>query len=217
MLGPALLLLSAAHADVAPEPPSGEQFTTYSVRVEGLAAFPDVVLVVHDKSGGELRGYATLTADKSEAQLGNGRSWRENNIPSPDLFVMPRAAYEAWAQATAAEVARQEEACSERGEGCAHISRFVPHFAAPTGTTPCRATIDITTTAKAGGPDAYVDVFQLKAAAPGTCTVEGPARIALRGGKPVSASGRCAAVTPGGGLAVLLAALGITGLRRRRR
>lgn len=205
-----LLLLSSpiVRADVAPEAPSGEQFTTYGVRVEGLAAFPDVVLVLHDRGNpSTIHGYRAFSADSPEHVLASGAASRGNVFSQPDLFAMSRAEYDAWSAQTAAEIARQEEACSERGEGCPHISRFVPRFAPPTGTVACGASIAITTTAPTGGPDAHVDVFSVTTASASTCTLSGPARVSLREGKPISTSSRCDALNLSGSLLALGLAL----------
>ena len=217
-----LSLLSTAHADIAPTPPPSKQFTTYSVRVDGLKAGSDMVLVLHD-TGETIRGYALFDAEKPEHQLDDGSSSRGGRFSAPGLFAMPRAAFEAYNTASQAEIFRQREACMN-GEGCAHISRFSPRIAPPTGGVPCGADIQITTTADRGGPDAFTDVFTVTALSADACTLGGPTRVSLKGGEPlgaapsgatVKAETGCATVTAAGG-AVWGIAMLLAGWRRQR-
>ena len=221
------LLISAAWADIPPTPPAGKQFTTYSIQVDGLEGFPDAVLVAYDKDTAELRGYEAFKAGDSKHMLVNGNNSRGQRFSKPDLYFMTAAAFAAWAEATSVAVEEQRTACDERGEGCAHISRFMPRIAPPADAVPCNASIQIRTTAPVGGATAYLDVFTVTAASAGGCTVTGPAEPASAAPasapsagvppEPSAAESRCAAVTGTGsgvawGLAMLLA-----GARRRRR
>lgn len=221
MLG-LISLIAAARADIAPEPPPDKQFTTYTVQVDGLDRFPGVVLVLHDKGSDTIRAYRSFTAEKSSHMIASGHRSRGNNFSNPDLFAMTAEAYAAWSAETDAEIRRQEAACADRGEGCAHISRFVPKFAPPTGAVACGADIQIRTTAPTGGPSEYTDVFTVTAASAEGCTVSGPpapagAKSATPDDAP-SAEGaqrQCAAVTAAGGAVWGLAML-LAGARRRR-
>lgn len=222
-------LIAAAQADIAPMPPPDKQFTTYTVQVDGLDKFPDAVLVLHDKDADTIYGYRPFSAEKASHQIANGHSSRGNTIHNPDFFLMTAEAFAAWSAETNAEIARQRDACSERGEGCVHISRFVPKFAPPTGTVPCNATVNIRTTAPQGGPSEYTDVFTVTAASAEGCTLTGPAAPAAAPSgshEPEAApadpapsaepaGSRCAAVTAAGGAAWGLALL-LAGARRRR-
>jgi hypothetical protein len=192
-----LSLLSVSVADIAPRPTPNTRFTTYSVRVEGLEAFPDVVILLHQK-GDTLRGYRTFTAEQPQQQIADGSRARGNNIYDADLFVISTEAYEAWKTETAAEARRQIEAC-ENGEGCSHISRFTPKYPPPVSETPCRTSIEITTSTAAGGQDGILDTFQITAAAPGTCALQGPTRttFGLSQPTPEQAPGAAPEQAPG--------------------
>jgi hypothetical protein len=208
-----LSLLPIATADIAPTPPPGEQFATYHVRVEGLEAFPDVVLVLHDRSE-QINAHRAFTAEKPEQQIANGFSSRGARFSSPDLFVMSADAYTAWSTLTSTEIERQRQACDERGEGCAHISRFVPRYAPPSDTTVCNAGIQIKTSSSVGGPERYVDTFTVTDAAPGRCSLS--IQASAPAPEEASSSERgCAAVTATGGVVWGLALL-LAGGRRRR-
>lgn len=169
-----LSLISSSLADIAPRPLPNSRFTTYSVRIEGLETFPDVVVLLHQNSD-TLHGHRVFTADQPQQQIANGGRSRGNNIDDADLFVVSKRTYVTWKEETSAEISRQREAC-RNGEGCAHISRFTPKYPPPSPETACQASIEITTSAPADAQDAILDTFQLTAAADGVCSLQGPAR-----------------------------------------
>ena len=168
---PLLLLLSIApaRADIAIEPPTDQQFLTWSIRVEGLEAAPGSVVVAWETPyEGKITGYRALSAASPEAELYHGGS-RRPGLASPDLYLLPTAAFETWQAATREEIDRQEAACADRGEGCMHISRFVPHFAPPTGGIDCATKAKLTESGPTNSPPTRLLTFHLDEASATTC------------------------------------------------
>ena len=213
----ALALSTTALADIAIEPDPGTTFLSHSLRLEGLAEHPTSVLVVHD-GGSTISAHRAYSADREAQQtLARGGSNRGGGMGAPSIYLMNGIAYQAWSTATDATVSAAREACADRGEGCAHISRFVPSYAPPTGAISCGVSIDLQLSGPDGGPDEVVDVYRLAEASATTCRLDRIAQELSRDGKPVTAStGGCSALQASAasvlaGLALLL------GMGRRRR
>lgn len=213
MLLTALLSLSLAHADVAVPPPRGERFVNHDLVVEGMDAHPDVVLVVLD-AGPTVSAYRSFQKGGERRQtLARGNRSRGGGMSAPTVKMMTRPAFEAWQKEARATVDAQREACAQRGEGCAHISRFVPRYPAPKDALECGFLIDLVTSGPEGGPNTVVDTIALKTAKADRCEVETKGRHAELDGKRIESAG-CntlgGAVSVGAGLAML-------GLAMRRR
>ena len=156
-----LLGASVAHADVAIEPPTGKQFMRHHLSVENMSEHAGFAVVVFD-AGDTISTYRAFTATSSAKQeLGWGGQNRGPSLFQPTARLMSLDAFEAWKAATGAEVDKQREACADRGEGCAHISRFVPRFAPPADTVDCKTRFDLELSGEDGGPDTRIDVVKL--------------------------------------------------------
>ncbi|MCB9700073.1 MAG: hypothetical protein H6738_25015 [Alphaproteobacteria bacterium] len=202
---------SVALADIAPTPAVGQRFLTHSVRVTGLTEHPGFVLVAHD-AGDTVGTVLAWTGDEVQ-QLGNGASNRGPRLSHPSFRLMSREAYDAWKTASSAEVSAQREACM-RGEGCAHISRFVPKITPPTGTVDCATSIDVVTSGPADGPDAVVEPLTVVEASATSCVLKrGETERTLKGAA-FTGGGGCDTT---GGVLSLVGALVAAGLFRRRR
>lgn len=198
-----LLLSSLALADIPPTPPPDQAFAQNTVSVAGLEAHPDFVLLLYP-GGSELRNHQVFSPERSEQQLSDG-------LLAAGFWLMPKADHAAWSLETSAEIMRQEVACAERGEGCAHISRFSPRYAPPTGAISCGVILDAPHTVPEGEPTKLRHELTLTAASATAC--------ALTAAQPEEApkavpSGGCATARGGASGAVLLSML-ILGWRRR--
>lgn len=228
MLATALLTLSIAHADVAIPPPDGKRFMDHDLVVEGLEAHPDAVLVVMDR-GETVTAYRSFAAGKDTRQtLAKGNRRRGGGMSAPTIRLMMRPAFEAWQAEARAAVDAQREACAERGEGCAHISRFVGKYPAPQGAIDCGLSLDLVTSGPQDGPNKTVDTIALEAASATRCTVVSKGRHHERDGKRTDApppatpaadgdapsSPGCSAL---GGVASVGVGLALLGLAMRRR
>lgn len=217
------LLLPPAHADVAIEAPEGMLLATHSLRVEGLLDHPDAVILAFDgPPGGTVSTHRVYgQGQASQHVLARGDDRNGSAMGAPSLYAMARPAYETWAAATSAEVERQRQACDERGEGCMHISRFVPSYASPSAVLPCGVQVETVTQGPDSGPDLRIEVYKVAAleiAAPdgGACRLDKVATEQYRQGNPYQpASGGCSALA--GSAASVLAGLSLLlGLGRRR-
>lgn len=209
-----LLLTLVARADVILPPAEGSRYVTHALRVQGLEAHPDVVLLAYE-GGAQIRTWRVFSADgESQWDLGSGRGRSGAGMSRPSVHLLPKATFDTWSAAASAEIARQRTACDERGEGCVHISRFTPRIAPPAGAVSCGLTLDLVLVGPKDGPDQVVDIAELVAADATTCTLELTGREATLDGKPVT-GGQCSTT---GGVASALAGLGLLlGLGRRRR
>lgn len=210
----ALTLCATARADLLPSPPAGRIFLEQSVRVEGADRHPGFVLIALD-SGPTVPAVATWRAGSpATLPLANGLSNRGPRFRSPALRMLTAADYDAWRKAADAAEATQRAACA-KGEGCMHISRFVPALPAPAGATDCGLAVALPTEGPESGPDAVVTVLDWAEAAPGTCVVRWVRSESTRQGRPyVAPSGNCDATA--GWVSGLSAAAALLGTRRRR-
>ena len=142
---PLLLLLPLAQADLVVPPPEDRRYITHKLRIENLESFPDRVFVVVD-DGDEVRSHRAFTAEQATHELGRGGRRSGGSLGSPRIRAMTPADYEAWRDATRETVNAQREAC-QRGEGCAHISRFSPRYAPPKAGVDCGVEIPVQTSA----------------------------------------------------------------------
>lgn len=214
MLMTALLSLSLAHADVAIPPPDGQRFVKHDLVVAGLERHPDVVLLAID-AGGTVSGYRAWRAGGEARQtLAQGGRSRGGGIAAPSVKMLPKAAFDAWEAKSRADVDRQRAACADRGEGCAHISRFVPSYPAPPDTVDCGFPIRLVTSGPKRGPDTVVDTIELQSSADGRCIVSAQPRSAERDGQPVDTGG-CSTAGGAVSLGAGLALLGVAARRRR--
>ena len=172
-----ILCLSApALADVAPPLARGMEFLVHRVVVENMAEHPKWSLVVYDRpSSGKIRAHLVFNADtKKEQHLVSGRSWREKaRFRSPRVWLVPRETAQAWSKVTKAEIMRQRAAC-QRGEGCAHISRFQPKYAAPDAAVDCGVAIKVTSKRKVdrSGKPIVLHTYRLTKASATACMLE---------------------------------------------
>lgn len=197
-----ILLSTLALADIPPTPPPNEAFARHTVSVDGLAAHPDFVVMLYPGSG-ELSDHQVFTAEKSKQDL-------SEDLLRADFWLMPKADYATWSSATSAEIMRQRTVCAETGEGCAHISRFSPSYAPPTGTIPCKVTLDAPYTVPEGKPTDLQHAFSLTAASATACTLAAVPSAEV----PAAASKGGCATASGGSLGAVLGML-MLGLRRR--
>lgn len=203
------LLLPTARADVATPPPNGKRFTTHAVEVKGL---PDDMVLLAVDAGDPVSKVVVFHKDGKQALERGGRN-RGGGLGKPRIVAMSRTAHAAWDDKARKEVARQQEACAKRGEGCAHISRFVPRIPAPSPVVDCGVTVDLQLEAPENGPDSFVQTITVKEATAGACTVEDGGVVGMKDGEPVK-SGGCATVGGAASAAIGLAVL--LGLARRR-
>lgn len=157
-----LLLSTLALADIPPTPPPNQQFVTHTVQPEGLADHPEHVLLLFAK-GDTISSYRTFSADNPSFGV-------EGELLRAGFSLMKRSDYVMWADQTRDEILRQRTACAERGEGCAHISRFEPSFAPPTAVVDCGMTLALSGTAAMGEPTSHTHSYRLTAAGE-TCTM----------------------------------------------
>ncbi|MEL6342777.1 MAG: hypothetical protein AAFV53_06565 [Myxococcota bacterium] len=212
----ALIALNLAHADVAPTEPPGRQFVTHALRVEGMDVHPGHVLVVYNApQDGVIRANLAYHSEgQAQQTLGDGSRARGNHFSKVRFHLMSRDRYSAWSSTTAQEIARQRTACAEKGEGCAHISRFVPRYPPPAQVVDCQVEIDVITQNEKKGPDQIVDVVRLKEAGDSVCVLEQGPRQEFRRSRLINEG--CSTVH---GLAAgtwLLTAILVAVSRRRR-
>lgn len=182
-----LLLLGLASADLLIPAEMGQVHITHSVRIEGLT--PGFVVVAFDGTpGSEVGTHRAFTVDHPELVIANGGNSRGASLGAPALYAMTVEAHTEWDTARAAEVGRQEQACLN-GEGCAHISRFVPSYATPTAVIPCGLSLEPTGSAPEGSPVERTDVF--------TATVTAEACTVTPLAPPESPSGAAPGTTAG--------------------
>lgn len=210
-----LALCLPAQADVAVPPPTGKRFLTHALRVDGLEQHPGYVVVAFDgRPGSSIGTHRVFTAEAPQQDLAYGGSNRGPALAEPGLHLMKRDAYDAWNTEQSAVVAAQRKACSERGEGCAHISRFVPSYQAPGAVVDCGHRVGLETVGLATGPDTVIDVVTLTAASDSACTVKPVEREREKDGDQVGVTGCSAAALSA---TSVLAGLGLLlGMRRRR-
>ncbi len=164
-------ILSVALADVLIEPDDGQIHVSHSLQIQGLAEHPDVVVLAFSgKPGSSLSTHRVFTAERDQHQLASGRA-RSGNIGEAGLYLMSSEDYEAWNTKRGEEVTRQREAC-ERGEGCVHISRFVPDYNAPKAVVSCNLSIPTVTSAPTGSPSKRLDAYRLTTASADSCVLE---------------------------------------------
>ncbi len=218
----ALLLPGLASADVPSPPPAGKEHVSYFVRLDNVADFADFSFLVYDKPGdGKLRASLRFATDgPSELLLVRGGNWRSaGRFGKPRIWLLPKAAAEAWTLATNAEIARQREACRKHGEGCAHISRFTPKYPPPKGAIDCGVAIEVRSSVPKGTANKdrkVVDVFRIVEATATSCKVERVTKSALPGAGPGGRRGVSMALFGGGAVvAGLLLAAGLWLERRR--
>lgn len=166
-----------ALADVPPSIDRGKEFVEHRVGVTNMAKHPDWVLMVYDASSNDrIRAHLTFRAGGApETTLVNGQSWRSTaNFSSPKVWLVPAKAADAWQKATMTEIARQRKACADRGEGCAHISRFSPKYAPPAEAVDCKASISVVSQRKkdTSSKPIVVDSFKLLKASATECRLE---------------------------------------------
>lgn len=213
MLLTVLLSLSMAHADIAIPPPDGERFVRHDLEVVGLEAHPDVVLIAIDE-GSTVHGYrAFRPGGEARQSLAQGGRNRSGGVSEPSVKMLPKSAFDVWEKEARGAVDAQREACASRGEGCAHISRFVPRYPAPKDAVDCGFKMKLVTHGPERGPDTVIDTIALKTAAAGICVVEARTRTAEKDGEPVEMGG-CSTI---GGAVSLGAGLAILGVAARRR
>lgn len=213
MLLTALLSLSMAHADIAIPPPDRERFVRHDLEVVGLEAHPEVVLIAIDE-GSTVQGYrAFRPGGEARQTLAQGGRNRSRGISAPSVKMLPKAAFATWEREARGAVDAQREACASRGEGCVHISRFVPRYPAPKDAVDCGFTIKLVTRGPERGPDTVIDTIALKTAAASTCVVETRPRTAEKDHEPVDMGG-CSTI---GGAVSLGAGLALLGVAARRR
>jgi hypothetical protein len=210
---PLFTLATAARADIAAEPPMGMQFLSHSARVEGLAAHPGYVVLAYDRGDPVSAVVAWTPEGEAVQQLAYGGNNRGGGLSAPAVHLMSTAAYAEWRAKATAAVEVQRKACAERGEGCMHISRFVPSLPAPQGAIDCKLAITLETTGSAAGPDALVQVLELTEASATTCVVREKSREYRRRGSIVGPGG---CDTAGGTLSVALGLLLVLVPRRAR-
>lgn len=133
-------------ADVVTPPRKGTTHVAHKIQIDGLKKHSRFSLVIHDPpTKGKIRASLVFHADRAAVQLlVRGGSWRsEARFGRPRIWLMPRAHQKRWSEATAREISKQRTACAEHGKGCAHISRFSPRFAPPTGAIDCGVSITV--------------------------------------------------------------------------
>ncbi len=170
-----LLLVTTTKADIAPEPPAGRAFLSHYLKMENLADYPGFALLVYDPSpDGKITASRTFKVGKDAEQLlENQSNWRSaRNFDRPGIWLLSLAQEKAWSKKTGELIAQQREACARRGEGCAHISRFVPKYPPPAEAIDCGVRIDIQTTVAKGQNDRVVDVYRIAKATDKTCQLE---------------------------------------------
>lgn len=222
------LLSSLALADVVVPPPDDSRYVSHVLRLDGLQAHPGFVFLVYD-DGPEISGWRAFSAGgQAEWELMRGGSRLGAAMSQPAVRMLSAAAYESWAAATNAEKERQRAACSERGEGCMHISRFVPRVAPPSGAIDCGLRLSMEATGPADGPEQIVHIATVTAATETSCVVTLTGRETSGAPTPASTPPaqvpattapetrpRCATGTGAGSLLLgLVLALGLVSRRR---
>jgi hypothetical protein len=170
------LVLGLARADLAPRSDEGKEFVRHQLRVEGLDTVEGSVLVLHSKPEEGListhRVLSSKTVQIVELADGSAQSYLGQEIWSPQAQLMSQADFEAWDTIRRQRVSEQEEACM-RGEGCAHISRFVPRFSPPSVGIRCAVDLpDIYAEAPFGSPTEVVHLVELSQTGPENCTLK---------------------------------------------
>ncbi|MDG1484541.1 MAG: hypothetical protein P8R54_33450 [Myxococcota bacterium] len=208
-----LLLSSLALADIPPDALPGRTLAQNTVSVAGLDAHPDVVLLLYTGST-ELGSHQVLSSERAATQL-------SDTLLQAGFWLMTKADYSAWSVVTSAEIARQEAACSERGEGCVHISRFTPSYAPPTTAISCGVTLDAPYDVPTGEPSQRRHAFTLSAASATVCTLTATPPVEASSANPpqdvgsgASLPGGCATAR-GGAMGAILLPMMVLGWRRR--
>ena len=203
------LLCSLAFADLIPEAPDGQIHVEHRLKLEGVNAHKDVVLVaMEDGADGALHAYRAFGSGTTEHQLANGAA-RDSGMGTATLYAMSKEDFEVWEKATSEDIEKQRELCYE-GIGCDHISRFSPTMKAPEKRASCETTIRTQTSAPKGSPTVRMDVYKVVEATASSCRLE-----------PVSVEPLSAPASVGGCSAVGLASTGLgallllLGVRRR--
>ena len=166
-------------ADVPPPQTPGKTYVSHAVHVENMKAHPSFSILVYDPPSREGMIQAALiyhAETEAKQTLVRGRSWRSMaRFGAPKIWLMPREAQRAWSEVTAKEVSKQRQACAERGEGCAHISRFSPRFAPPKGAIDCGVSIEVygSVPDELATKDREVkDIYRILEATPKRCKIE---------------------------------------------
>ena len=152
-----MLWLSLAFADLLVPAPEGKVYVTHSVRIEGVPE-GKVLLVFDGPPGGEVEAMRVYTTTQTQHVVARGSQNRGGSLGEPGVWMMALEDYTPWNTARSEDVAKQEAACMN-GEGCAHISRFVPTWTMPEALISCNHTLELQTQAAAGEPEERLDVF----------------------------------------------------------
>lgn len=206
-----LLLASLASADIIQDAPSGQIHINHVLRIEGLEAHPDVVLLALEEGAeGALHAYRTYTAENNQRELATGAS-RRQGMATASFHLMTQADYEAWEKATSEDVERQRKLCEE-GIGCVHESRFEPTMKAPTTRTSCGLEVSTQVSAPTGSPETRTDVYKIVEASATACSLEPVSVEVAKPAVPVPTPGCSHLNLVSGALGGLLLLLGV---RRR--
>lgn len=209
------LLLSSAQADVVLPPPDGRQYLSHELTLSGL---PEGWVLVVAADTKELAGVVSLSADGSTT-LATGDDRFLPLGQSPKVWAMTAADHAAWTARADAIAAEQERACSETGEGCVHISRFVPRLPAPAPRLDCGTTLSLRLEGPASGPRTTTDQLEVVSLTDTACALQltGPAPVpsSPTGPRPPSTS-RCSAGAASTSAASLALGIGLLGIARRR-
>ena len=218
-----MLLLSAlALADVLPIPPPQQQFISHTVKVEFQKNYEKRAVVILYPESEKISAYQAFTFENQEAIL-------SEPLYHGKFGLMTASDFATWETQTREEIARQEAACSERGEGCDHISRFTAHFAPPTNILDCRIGLEAASSGPLGGHTAERHHFRLDIVESNHCGIMPLSTVTSGGPPPPPApvepppapvesadpptSGGCAVVGSAGAGAILLSM--VLGMRRR--
>ena len=209
-------LLGPARADIAVDQVPLPERARHELRIEGLEAFPDAVLLVHDGvDGGTIQASRTFQAGGQAQQvLHGGGKGGPTDLQAPAVHLLSKAAHDAWWAVAFPEIEKQVAACAKEGPLCMMGGHFAPSYSAPTGTLDCALPLPIARLDEAGGAAGVVDVVRLVEAGPAGCRLEKLGREELEaegGGGPCGCTAAGPGLAPIGGLG-LLALLG----RRRR-
>lgn len=213
----ALALASTARADIAVDGPPSPPVLRHALRIEGLDAHPEVVLLAWDGPDG-----ATIHASRTwraggrvEQVLHAGGEGKPTDLRAPSLRLLPATAHDAWWSVTGPFIEAEMAACAKEGPLCLLGRSFAPTYTAPTGAVDCGLTVALAPEGSEGRADAVVDVVRLVEAGPDTCRLEAVGRQRTRKGAPVDeAGGICGAPLPASLALSVLAGLAARGRRR---
>lgn len=169
------LVPATAFADVAPDLRDGSRFVNHAIAIQNLDAHPGYAIVVYDAPQNGLIGAHRIysTVHSARHVLTQGDSWRSReHFAKPRLHLMPLRAAIAWQEEVDREIARQEEACFERREGCVHESRFFPRYAPPASVTSCGVEVELVYELPGRGSSDVVDTFRLITATNDRCRLQ---------------------------------------------